>query len=173
MEAQYRLGWLYAKGLGLAVNESTALGWWTQAAERGHTDALFRLGWAYQHGEGVETDLTRAVDYYLDAARKNQEDALEILEFMFMRGNKEVMAGVAEILAANPETFGNMQQVSVKRANVRNAANKNGKLLITLAEGDKLVVLGNRGNWLRVWLVDSQQYGWIFNRLVTGHGKQG
>lgn len=168
-EAQYRLGWLYAKGLGLAVNEATAVNWWKLAAELGHADALFRIGWAYEHGEGVEKDLTQAIKYYLAAAGNGQEDAVDILQILLSRDNKEVREGVGKILAQNPKALGKLTSISVKKANVRNQSNKNGKLITTLKEGDQLVVLGSNANWLRVWLVEKQQFGWIYNRLVSGY----
>jgi len=169
-DAQYRLGWLYAKGLGLAVNEEKAMQWWQLAADLGHADAQFSLGWAYHHGEGVERDIARAVEYYLQAGEHGQTDAAEILQEMLMTGNRKVQAGLAKVLASNPDAMGRPAEVSVARANIRNGPNKNNRLLATLSNGDALTVLGNKGNWLRVWLVEKRQFGWIFNRLVRYAG---
>lgn len=168
-EAQYRLGWLYAKGLGLAVNEASAVYWWKLAANLGHADALFRLGWAYEHGEGTEKDISQAMQYYMEAARHGQEDAIEFLQLMLMRDNKEVTEGIGHLLQNNPHALGEYRDIAVAKANVRKAANKHGKLITTLKQGDKVVVLGKRGNWLRIWLVDQQKFGWIFQRLVSGY----
>ncbi|MCW8963152.1 MAG: SH3 domain-containing protein [Gammaproteobacteria bacterium] len=170
-EAQYRLGWLYAKGLGLAVDEATAIYWWKQAAGLGHADSLFRLGWAYQHGEGTEKDMAQAMSYYLQAARHGQEDAIELLQLMLMRENKEVTQGIGKLLQNNPRALGEITEIAVARANVRSGANKNAKLLRTLKQGDALVVLGKSGNWLRIWMIDHQQFGWVFKRLVSGFDK--
>ncbi|MCB1737747.1 MAG: SEL1-like repeat protein, partial [Gammaproteobacteria bacterium] len=38
VEAQYSLGWMYANGYGLAMDEAQALSWWKRAADRGHAD---------------------------------------------------------------------------------------------------------------------------------------
>jgi TPR repeat protein len=168
-EAQYRLGWLYAKGLGLAVNESTAIDWWQKAAMLGHADSMFRLGWAYEYGEGADKDIPRAVEYYLAAAAQGQEDAVEILQLMLMRENKEVTSGVVEILKRNPGSIGELRKISVERANIRKGSSKNAALVSTLNKDAPLVVLGNRGKWLRVWLVNEQQLGWIFQSLVSGY----
>ena len=165
-DAQYRLGWLYAKGLGLAENVQQALGWWQLAADLGHADALFSIGWVYHHGEGVERDIEKALRYYLEASRHGQHDAAEILQEMSMNNDRRVTAGLARLLADSPDVLGERAKVVVKRANVRKNADKNSKLLATLAEGDGLVVLGNKGNWLRVWLQQQQRFGWIFRRLV-------
>jgi len=170
-EAQYRLGWLYAKGLGLAVNEATAIYWWKQAAGLSHADSLFRLGWAYEHGEGAEKDMAQAMSYYLQAARHGQEDAIELLQLMLMRDNKEVTQGVGKLLQNNPRALGELSEIAVTRANVRRGANKNARLLGTLKQGDAVVVLGKSGNWLRIWVIERQKFGWVFKRLVSGFNK--
>jgi len=170
-EAQYRLGWLYAKGLGLAVDEATAIYWWKLAADLGHADALFSLGWAYEHGDGIPKDIPQAISYYLQAATHGQEDAIELLQLMLMRNNKEVARGVGLILQKDPGRLGTMSTIAVARANIRKGANKNAQLLGTLKQGDAVVVLGNKGNWLRIWVVEYQKLGWVFNRLVSGYNK--
>jgi len=170
-EAQYRLGWLYAKGLGLAVNEASAIYWWKLAANLGHADALFSLGWAYEHGDGINKDIPLAISYYLQAASHGQDDAVELLQLLLMRNNKEVIKGIGKILQSNPAALGKPGEIVVARANVRNGAHKNAKLLRTLKQGDALVVLGSSGNWLRIWMIEYQQFGWVFNRLVRGYEK--
>ena len=167
-ESQYRLGWLYAKGLGLAVNEAEAVRWWQKASNQEHVDSLFRLGWAYEHGEGVEQDMSQAIEYYLAAARQEHEDAVEILQLMLMRDNEGVSSGVADMLENNPEAIGTLSSISVARANIRNSAGKNGALITTLNKDDPVVVLGSRGDWLRIWIVARKQFGWIFKTLVSG-----
>ena len=171
VEAQYRLGWLYAKGLGLAVDEASAINWWKQAGEQKHVDALFSLGWAYEHGDGTEKNIALAMKYYLQAASLGQEDAVELLQLMLMRNNKEVMQGIGSILESNPEAIGKLTKIGVAKANIRKGSNKNAKLLRTLKQGDAVVVLGNRSNWLRIWIVEHKQFGWVFKRLVSGFEK--
>ena len=170
-EAQYRLGWLYAKGLGLAINEATAIYWWKLAADLGHAGALFSLGWTYEHGDEIKRDIAQAMSYYLQAASHGQEDAIELLQLMLMRDNKEVRQGLAELLKNNPRALGEFHEIAVTRANIRKGSNKNAKLLTTLKQGDELVVLGKKGNWLRIWIVEKQQFGWVFKRLVSGYNK--
>lgn len=166
-QAQYRLGWLYAKGLGLAISMDKALHWWQSAADLGHADAQFSIAWAHHHGEGVVTDMTKALDYYLQASRHGQTDAIEVLQELLMRGDKAVAEGVGNLLREQPDVLGDAAIVSVERANVRDAPNKHARLLLTLKEQGALRVLGEQGNWLRVWLVEQQRFGWIYNRLVN------
>src|SRR6185437_7058483 len=55
-EAQYDLGVLYAKGLGVSRDMSEAMRWYRTAAERGNMQAQFRLGQVYAKGWGVPRD---------------------------------------------------------------------------------------------------------------------
>lgn len=171
--AQYRLGWLYAKGLGLAVNGERALQWWRSAAELGHADAQFSIGWALHHGEGVKRDISAAIPYYLQASRNGNEDATEVLLLLMKKNLPEVEQGLAEILSQNPKSVGRQGMVAVGKANVRNGPNKSNKLLTTLSKNDPLVLLGRKGNWVRVWVVKEKRFGWIFHRLITSQEKQG
>ena len=168
-ESQYRLGWLYAKGLGLSVNEATAIEWWELAARLGHADAMFRLGWAFEHGEGTDKDVRRAIEYYTASATLGQVDALEILHGMLLQNNEEVASGVIDILNNNPQALGEIREVAVPRANIRKQASKDAQLIKTLGKGDKLVVLGGEDKWLRIWMIEHQQFGWIFKPLVSGY----
>lgn len=168
-EAQYRLGWLYAKGLGLSVNEATAIQWWEKAAKLGHADAMFRLGWAFEHGEGTDKDVRRAIDYYTASAKLGYEDALDILHGMLLQNDEEVASGVIDILNNNPQVLGEIREIAVPRANIRKQASKDAQLIKTLSKGDKLVVLGGEDKWLRIWMIEQQQFGWIFKPLVSGY----
>ena len=132
---------------------------------------MFRLGWAHEHAEGVPKDISRALVYYMRAARLGQEDAIEFVQLMLMRDNREVIEGIGNLLRQNPRALGKYTAIGVAKANVRRGPNKNARLITTLSQGDALVVLGKSGNWLRVWLVEQQRFGWIFRRLVQGFEK--
>jgi TPR repeat protein/beta-lactamase regulating signal transducer with metallopeptidase domain len=47
VEAQYHLGYMYDKGLGVQADDTQAVTWYTKAAEQGHADAQSRLGDIY------------------------------------------------------------------------------------------------------------------------------
>jgi TPR repeat protein len=166
-DAQYRLGWLYAKGLGLAVDETEAVAWWQLAAKSGHADAMYRLGWAYEHAEGVDKDYQLAVEYYLQAAGHGHEDAQELLQLLLMKGKPDVMEKLADLLSRQPDALGEIHHIDVDRANVREQASKSGKLLVTLSRNDAVTVLGQSDQWLRVWLPDNKDFGWVFHKLVS------
>ena len=50
-EAQFYLGWIYAKGQGVARDDAEAVKWYRKAAEHGLTGAQFSLGLMYAKGK--------------------------------------------------------------------------------------------------------------------------
>ena len=61
--AQYLLGVMYRKGLGVPQDNMTAVKWYTLAAEQGDTDAQYNLGLMYANGHGVPQDYKTAVKW--------------------------------------------------------------------------------------------------------------
>ncbi len=55
-KAQYNLGLMYRKGLGVPQDYAEAVGWWCKAAEQGHANAQYNLGLMYKNGLGVPQD---------------------------------------------------------------------------------------------------------------------
>jgi TPR repeat protein len=68
--AQLFLGFMYAKGLGLAPDLTTAAEWYDRAAEQDNMLAQIRLGFMYRRGEGVTQDLIQAYLWAALAARQ-------------------------------------------------------------------------------------------------------
>ena len=67
--AQYRLGFMYAKGRMVTQDFEVAAKWLHKAAEQGHAEARFYLGWLYYEGKGVLQDYTFAHMWYNIAGR--------------------------------------------------------------------------------------------------------
>lgn len=55
-DAQFRLGKIYHKGLGIKQNFAEAFKWYLKAAEQGYAMAQNNLGNMYYKGEGVAQD---------------------------------------------------------------------------------------------------------------------
>jgi len=77
--AQYNIGILYAKGLGLRQDDVQAAIWYRRAADQGWAQAANDLGLAYALGKGVPRDfvqshvwLTRAAGWSLNARDRAQ-----------------------------------------------------------------------------------------------------
>ena len=67
-EAQYNLGNMYRKGLGVPQDYGEAVQWYRKAAERENAKAQLFLGNMYFFGQGVSKDYVQAYMWYILAA---------------------------------------------------------------------------------------------------------
>ena len=75
-EAQYKLGMMYRRGLGVAPDFRESAKWLLMAARHGHGLAQARLARALQNGSGIDPDPVEAYKWILLAVR-NENPALE------------------------------------------------------------------------------------------------
>lgn len=73
--AQFRLGFSYAFGFGVAQDEQQAVFWYRKAAEQGNTDAQKALAGSYISGKGVAKDVQQAVVWFRKAAEQGDGNA--------------------------------------------------------------------------------------------------
>ena len=66
--AQYNLGLMYKKGIGVEADKKEAFGWFLLAADSGHMLAKYALGKMYYHGDGVKKNYTKALNLFLDGS---------------------------------------------------------------------------------------------------------
>jgi hypothetical protein len=64
VSAQYNLGVMYSKGLGVQRNDSEAVKWYQKAADSGLPDAQFNLGVMYYYGQGVPRDYVQSYKWF-------------------------------------------------------------------------------------------------------------
>ena len=81
-EAETRIGVVYQKGLGVAVDYAQAMHWFQLAADQGYAEAENNLGYLFQHGLGSGVDLTRARHWYELAAAQGNAAARDSLQVM-------------------------------------------------------------------------------------------
>ena len=86
-EAQFKLGNMYLRGIGIERDNEKALYWLKTAASQGNTDAQFNVACCYLSGIGVPQDKTSAVVMFKEAADKGDLDALNNLAGCCMRGD--------------------------------------------------------------------------------------
>ena len=70
-EAQYNLGNMYRKGLGVPQDYGEAVQWYRKAAERENAKAQLFLGNMYFFGQGVSKDYVQAYMWYILAASRS------------------------------------------------------------------------------------------------------
>lgn len=87
--AQTRLGWIYANGIGVPLNEEKAVEWYQKAAAQGYPKAQYELGMMYNSGEVVTTvtkDPNKAAEWLLKAAAQGYPKAQYELGLMHLTG---------------------------------------------------------------------------------------
>ena len=67
-EAQFYVGQIFEKGLGVPPDYAAAAEWYQKAAEQGYASAQINLGSLYETGRGVEQDAQEALRWYRRAA---------------------------------------------------------------------------------------------------------
>lgn len=94
MQAQFHLGIMYAKGLGIRQDEPQAVYWYERAAREGYPYAQYNLAYLYRKGIGVVMDLKKAdywyrkaLPWYNQAAEQGDADAQFHLGVMYARGH--------------------------------------------------------------------------------------
>lgn len=65
---EYRIGKLYAGGMGTEQDHATAVKWFTMAAEQGHKYARYSLAGLYLRGQGVDKNAEKAHQLYTASA---------------------------------------------------------------------------------------------------------
>ena len=166
-EAQYNLGWLYANGNGMNVDDKRADQWWKAAAEQGHADAQFAIGLGLITGiNGLKKNSPEAMKWFLQAARQGHRDSREII--LRLNADPDI-----DVLALEPGLlqelwFGTTGVVSSKVINVRSRPTTKSKVVARLEKGAEIRMLGKRGNWVQVVLPggSGSDLAWIFHSLV-------
>jgi len=84
--AQFKLGLMYAKGIGVVQDYAKAARWWKTAGEQDHVESLFNLGVMYIQGKGVRKSEAEAADWFRYAAELGHMDAQVKLGLMYRDG---------------------------------------------------------------------------------------
>jgi TPR repeat protein len=91
-DAQYNLGLMYDKGLGVRTDAPTAANWYRKAANLGIADAQCDLGILYAEGRGVPRDYAAAVGWFQRAADQGDARAQWSLGTMYIEGHGVVQS---------------------------------------------------------------------------------
>ena len=83
---QYRIGKMYAFGLGTEQNDEQAAYWFSQAAALGHKYAQYSLAGLYRCGQGVEQNDMQAFDLYRSSSDQGNPYASLELAKMYRDG---------------------------------------------------------------------------------------
>ncbi len=84
--AQFRLGALYEKGVGVRKDLATARDLYRSAAEKGHGKAMHNLAVLYAEGVDGKADYRRAAQWFRKAADRGVTDSQYNLAILYARG---------------------------------------------------------------------------------------
>jgi len=103
-EAQYNLGVMYERGLGVSRDYIKSVKWYRKAAEQGYAKAESSLGQRYYYGEGVPQNNREAVKWFRKAAEQGHATGQLRLGVMYRQGRSvlkdHVMAYMWWIIAS-------------------------------------------------------------------------
>lgn len=80
--AQYELGRLYHRGMGIAADAQRAAHWYARAAEQSHPEAQYRLGNMHMMGDGIAQNDSEAARWYTRALEQGHAGARENLAIL-------------------------------------------------------------------------------------------
>jgi len=126
--AQFNLGIIYHKGLGVQYNYMAAVKWYTLAAEQGNAPAQYNLGVMYRLGQGVAQNYKTAVKWYTLAAKQGSAKSQFNLGVMYAKGEGVLQDNV------NAHMWLNISSLSGKIKN----ASKNRDIVAKLMTPDEI-----------------------------------
>lgn len=78
-EAQFEVGVMFERGIGIDLNQSQAAKWYEKAAIQGHIDAQYNIGIMYAGGRGVEQNDQFAMMWLASSAKQGDKDSRKLL----------------------------------------------------------------------------------------------
>jgi len=94
-DAEVNLGYLYARGQGVAANQLEAFRLYGLSAKQGNGEGMNALGYKYEFGTGIAPDIRKAVNWYCLAALQGSARAMNNLAILLSDG-KLVPRNVAD-----------------------------------------------------------------------------
>lgn len=181
-QAEFDLGIVYYRGLGVSKDFAKAALWFKRAAEKEHVLAQFNIGLMYANGQGVSADLKQAERWYQRAAEQGYGSALNNLGAMYISGEgvpQDRIRGIvyyAEAARAgntrSPDNIENnlsyftRRRIGVASANIRSGASKDHQVIATPTSGSSIFVLETVNDWHRVYYRPGYTVGWISEAVL-------
>lgn len=111
-DAQFQVGVMYERGVGIDMNQSQAAKWYEKAALQGHMDGQYNIGIMYGSGRGVEQNDRFAMMWLASAAKQGDKEARKVLNALIdgqLDSKKESphpkIKGSGEVIGIKPIRF--------------------------------------------------------------------
>lgn len=88
-DAEVNLGYLYARGQGVAADQAEAFHLYDLSAQQGNGEGMNALGYKYEFGTGIKRDIHQAIRWYCEALHWGNPRAMNNLALLLDDG-KEV-----------------------------------------------------------------------------------
>ncbi len=85
-DSMYHLGRCLHEGVGGKADVEKAFSWYSQAAERGHSQAQYEIALMYLKGTGIGSNLSEAMKWMRFSAENKNVGALEFLGMAYVKG---------------------------------------------------------------------------------------
>lgn len=93
-EAQFQVGVIFERGIGIEQNQTLAAQWFEKSAEQGYVDAQYNIAIMYAAGRGVNADEGKAMMWLAKAAKQKDKEARKLLN--------EIIDGKLDKKSSNP-----------------------------------------------------------------------
>jgi hypothetical protein len=87
-DAEVNLGYLYARGQGVAIDQMQAFHLYDLSAQQGNGEGMNALGYKYDLGTGIKPDLHQAIRWYCAALHRGNPRAMNNLALTLDDGKK-------------------------------------------------------------------------------------
>ncbi len=146
-EAQFNVGLMYERGIGVSKDERESLVWYRKSAEQGYANAQFNLAVLYENGRGTAVDFYQAHQWYRKAAVQGDGLAVGNLGMLYIRGQgveQNKVAGLALLLVSveldsSPENNAR-QNISLTRGLSANMIQEAQALAAEMSNADDLLI---------------------------------
>jgi TPR repeat protein len=85
-DAEVNLGYLYARGQGVAMDQREAFHLYDLSAQQDNGEGMNALGYKYQFGTGIKPDIDAAIRWYCSALHRGNPRAMNNLALMLADG---------------------------------------------------------------------------------------
>ena len=181
--AQYNLGVLYDRGLGVEQDYAKARSWYEKAAKQRYGRAEHNLGIMYEAGKGVDKNAAKAAHWFRRGADDGQAASQNNLGVLYMKGDgvpqntgKAAFWTARAAAAGNGAAIDNLphivddlpeRHVNAKDVNVRDQPDSEARVVRQADSDSVVVVLAREPKWTQVLFPKTYETGWIANFLLA------
>lgn len=181
--AQYNLGVLYDRGMGVDQDYAKARRWYEKAAAQRYGRAEHNLGIMYEAGKGVDKNIVTAANWFRRGADDGQAASQNNLGVLYMDGRgvpqntgKAAFWTARAAAAGNGAAIDNLplivddlphSHVNADGVNVRDQPSPTARVVRQVDSDHVAVILARDAKWTQILLPKTYEIGWVANFLLS------